>query len=181
MRKTRLLAIGGLFAALLAVFSQISIPLPFSPVPLSLGVLAVFLIGGLLPPRLALGSVLAYLAMGVVGIPVFAGFLAGPGRLLGPTGGYLVAYPLMALLVSWGQTRQKTVGFFSLAGWMVLSLGACYLLGTLWMTAYTGQGAWAVLGMAVFPFLPLDLCKALAGAALCLRLRRSLPSLTIAR
>ena len=124
---------------------------------------------------------MAYLAMGVVGIPVFAGFLAGPGRLLGPTGGYLVAYPLMALLVSWGQTRQKTVGFFSLAGWMVLSLGACYLLGTLWMTAYTGQGAWAVLGMAVFPFLPLDLCKALAGAALCLRLRRSLPSLAIGR
>ena len=110
MRKTRLLAIGGLFAALLAVFSQISIPLPFSPVPLSLGVLAVFLIGGLLPPRLVLGSVLAYLAMGVVGIPVFAGFLAGPGRLLGPTGGYLVAYPLMALLVSWGQTRPHTAG-----------------------------------------------------------------------
>ena len=78
MRKTRLLAIGGLFAALLAVFSQISIPLPFSAVPLSLGVLAVFLIGGLLPPRLALGSVLAYLAMGSLYRKVPGTPLTGP-------------------------------------------------------------------------------------------------------
>ena len=180
MTKTRSLVTAGLFTALLAVFSQIIIPLPFSPVPLSLSVLAVFLIGGLLTPKQAGGSVLAYLVMGMVGVPVFAGFLAGPGRIFGPTGGYLVAYPIMAFLVAWGASRKPRPGFLRLAGWMVVSLAVCYLLGTAWMMAYTGKDALAVLGMAVFPFLPLDLCKAVAAAAISVRLRRQLPLLFLA-
>ena len=180
MARTRSLVTAALFTALLVVFSQITIPLPFSPVPLSLSVLAVFLIGGLLPPKAAGGAVLAYLVMGIVGLPVFAGFLAGPGRIFGPTGGYLVAYPLMAFLVALGASRKGQPGFFCLAAWMAASLALCYLLGTIWMMAYTGRDALGVLGMAVFPFIPLDLCKAAAAAAVSVRLRRQIPSLSAA-
>ena len=175
MTRTHSLVTASLFTALMVVFSQITIPLPFSPVPLSLSLLAVFLAGGLLPPKLAGGSILAYVIMGVVGLPVFAGFLSGPGRILGPTGGYLVAYPLMALIVSLGLSGKQTPGFFRLVFWMLLSLAVCYLMGTAWMMAYTGKDALGVLGMAVFPFIPLDLCKALLAAAVSVRLRRQLP------
>ena len=173
--KTRSLVTAALFTALLVVFSQITIPLPFSPVPLSLALLAVFLMGGLLPPKWAGGAALTYLVMGIIGLPVFAGFLAGPGRIFGPTGGYLVAYPIMAFLIAFGSRKQKHPRFLSMAGWMILSLVVCYSLGTLWMMAYTGKDAVAVLGLAVFPFIPLDLCKAAAASAAAVTLRQQLP------
>ena len=88
----------GLFAAFTAVFSQIS--LPIGPVPISCSLIAVYLAGLFLPVKTAALSQLVYLLLGIVGVPVFAGFQSGAARLAGPTGGYLLVYPVMALLLS---------------------------------------------------------------------------------
>src|SRR3989441_90146 len=87
-------------AALVAVAAQVSIPLPGTPVPLTLQPLAVLLVGGLLGPALGAASMILYLALGAAGLPVFTPYgLPGLARLFGPTGGYLIAYPVAAFAV----------------------------------------------------------------------------------
>src|SRR5213083_1404006 len=87
-------------AALVAAAAQVSVPLPGTPVPMTLQPLAVLLVGGLLGAPLGASSLLLYLALGAAGLPVFTPFgVPGLGRLLGPTGGYLLAYPLAAFAV----------------------------------------------------------------------------------
>src|SRR5215204_6140633 len=85
-----------LMAAVTAVAAQIAIPLPFSPVPFTLQVLGVILSGLLLGPRYGALAQAIYLLIGAVGVPVFAQFRGGLGVLLGPTGGYLLSYPIAA-------------------------------------------------------------------------------------
>src|SRR2546428_7949724 len=83
--------------AVVAIAAQIAIPLPGTPVPMTLQPLAVLLVGGMLGPRLGAGALLSYLALGAAGLPVFTPFaVPGVGRLFGPTGGYLLAYPIAA-------------------------------------------------------------------------------------
>ena len=87
-----------LMAAVTAVAAQITIPLPFSPVPFTLQVLAVILSGLLLGPRHGALSQVVYVLVGAVGVPVFAQFSGGLGVVLGPTGGYILSYPLAAAI-----------------------------------------------------------------------------------
>src|SRR5213076_1029493 len=87
-------------AALVAIAAQIAIPLPGTPVPMTLQPLAVLLVGALLGPSLGAGSMILYLALGAAGLPVFTPYgLPGLARLVGPTGGYLLAYPVAAFAV----------------------------------------------------------------------------------
>ncbi len=90
-------------AALVAGAAQIAVPLPGTPVPMTLQPLAVLLVGGLLGARLGAASMVLYLALGIAGLPVFTPTvpLVGIARLVGPTGGYLLAYPVAAWVVGW--------------------------------------------------------------------------------
>lgn len=90
-------------AVLVALAAQVAVPLPGTPVPMTLQPLAVLLVGGLLGPRLGATSMVLYLALGIAGLPVFTPTvpLLGIARLLGPTGGYLLAYPVAAFAVGW--------------------------------------------------------------------------------
>lgn len=88
MNRTRRLTLTALFAALTAVLSQISFPIPFTPIVFTMGVMAVYLTAALLPKWNALLAQLVYLLLGAVGLPVFSGFNGGVGAILGPTGGY---------------------------------------------------------------------------------------------
>ncbi len=97
--KTTYLALCGLFAALTAICSWISIPLGFTPVPVNLGTLAVFLTAGLLGPKYGTISIAVYALAGAVGVPVFAGFRGGLGVLAGPTGGYIIGYIVAAFII----------------------------------------------------------------------------------
>ena len=108
--KLKQLVLTGLFAAFTAVCAIITIPLPVTLVTINLALLAVFLTGALLPKGAALGAQAVYLLLGLVGVPVFAGFAAGPGILMGPTGGYLIAYPVMAFLIA--LVKEKSKGRF---------------------------------------------------------------------
>jgi biotin transport system substrate-specific component len=91
----RILAVG-LGALVVALSAQIVVPVPFSPVPMTLQPLAVLVVGGLLGGTAGLAALLLYIALGIAGLPVFAGAGSGVARLLGPTGGYLLAFPVAA-------------------------------------------------------------------------------------
>ena len=172
--STRELTTCALLAALTAVCSQISIPLPM--VPLNLALLAVYLSGTLLGPMLGAASQLIFICVGAVGIPVFANFSGGVGVLAGPTGGYLLGY-LAAGLVTGLCTRGKP-GFWRLCGAMALGLLLCYTFGTIWFLVLTGKTLAGALAICVFPFLPGDALKIAAAAAVTLRLRGPLKAYT---
>ena len=166
--STRELVLCALFTAAMAVLSQIVVPMP--GVPFNLGVLGVFLCGGLLRPGAALLALLCYLLLGAVGVPVFAGFAGGPAALLGATGGYLMAYPVMAWLVA-RLVRLAGGGSFRRRFWaMAAALIPCYLLGTAWFAVYMDRSFAAAAMAACLPFIPFDLLKALLAAGLTRRL-----------
>ena len=92
------LAMTGLMAAVLCILGPISLPLPFSPVPISLGTLAVYLAAVILGGRLGTVSCALYLLLGLAGLPVFSGYAGGAAKLFGPTGGYLTGYLFLAMV-----------------------------------------------------------------------------------
>lgn len=162
-----------LMTALLAVCSQIAVPLPL--VPINLALLAVYLCALVLEGRWALISVGLYLLMGTVGLPVFAGFRGGPAALFGATGGYLLGYLCAAAvivpLVPWADTLWRRA--------LICALGllACYVPGTLWLMLMTGKALPQVLPLAVYPFLPGDALKIAMAASLAPRLRAAMSRL----
>lgn len=176
--KTKKIVVTAVFAALTAVFAQLAVPLPFSPVPVSLSLFAVFLCGAVLPMREALLSQLVYVLLGTVGVPVFAGFSGG---LMRPTWGYLLAYPLIALLTACGvrlaHGKSRAVWVALTAAFMLLSLAVCYTLGCLWFAFYTRQTVAAAFALTVTPFVPFDLMKAVAAAAISIPLNKALQKL----
>jgi biotin transport system substrate-specific component len=152
-------------SALVALCSHLALPLPFTPVPLTLQPFAVLLLGLLLTPRLAAAALAVYLAEGALGLPVFAPGLTGLAHLLGPTGGYLLAYPLAAPLISqlWRRTgRGFSAALVSAAAGNLLIL-AC---GALWLALLTRAALPIVLTQSVLPFLPGDALKIAAAAGL---------------
>lgn len=168
--ELRLLVFSALLLALLAVFSQIAVNLGF--IPINLALLAVFLIGFLLPFRWAVGTIAAYLLLGAAGIPVFAGFKAGVQTLFGYTGGYLLGYLFTVALVAWLSKRADSPLMRFLV--CLLALLACYIPGTLWFMHLTGRTLWDALSLTVIPFIPGDLLKCLAAALLAGRLKTAL-------
>ncbi len=171
-RRFALRAEAALFAAAIAVLSQVMIPLPM--VPVNLALLGVFLAGALLGPLGGALSVLYYLALGAVGLPVFAGFQGGLGVMLGKTGGFLAGYLPCVTLAGWLYLKQRggiAVRFLVFAG----ALLPLYAMGTLWFMRVTGRGVAESLGFCVFPFLPADAAKAALSALLAPRLRKAMP------
>lgn len=161
--KTRKLALAAMFAALTAVFSQIIVPLPFTPVMFSASLVAVFLTGAILDKKTALLSQFAYVLLGTVGVPVFSELSGGLHKIAGPTGGYLIAYPLMAVVISyaaekWGRSWRK------LSFAMLFSLLICYTVGTVQLMLVTGAPLLDALTMGVFPFVLFDIGKCLLSA-----------------
>lgn len=174
--KTARLLISALFAALTAVCSFISIPLPFTPVPVNLATLSVFLAGGLLGWRYGTVSQMVYLLLGAAGVPVFHNFTGGFGVLAGPTGGYIVGYVVAAFLTGWILDHCKNPAQFpALALSMTAGLFSCYLLGTAWFMASSASALIPALAACVFPFLPGDALKIIAA---CILVRKLRPVLT---
>lgn len=158
MDKFKKIAWISFFTALLILFSKISIPIPFSPVPFTLQVLGVLIIGLLLKPFYSFLIIFIYLLAGSLGLPVFAKG-GGLSYLLGPTGGFLFGFLLSAPFIGFLRDRLKTfagVIFAAVAGIFVI-----YLFGTLHLLFLTKKGFFAVLNFAVLPFIPFDLIKAI--------------------
>lgn len=175
--KTRDMALCALFAALLAVCAWLVIPI--GDVPFTLQTFGVFAALGLLGGKRGTIAIAVYLLLGAVGAPVFAGFKGGVGALLGVTGGYLVSYIFMGLIVI---AAEKLFGdrtiVFLIAG--VIALIICYAFGTAWfVVAYAktaGPISWAAaLGKCVIPFVLPDLAKLALAVFLRDRLKRYVP------
>ena len=166
--RTRQMVLTALAAALAAVISPWSIAI--GPISLTLGVFAAFFAGALLTPGWAFAAQLVYLALGCMGLPVFSGFVSGPQALLGPTGGYLAAFPLMALILSLFCRLSPRLPV-RLAG-VVLALAVCYVLGTAWFIHLSGNDLKTSLAWCVIPFIIPDFCKGLAALALVHQLER---------
>lgn len=162
--------------ALTAAAAQFSVPLPFTDVPLTLQPMVVVLGGLALGSRLGLASQALYLAAGIAGLPVFAASATLPPgilRLLGPTGGYLMAYPIAAFLSGYlaerGFDRRYLTSFFSmLAGLLVIYAGGVTWLGLFARTLTPGPsiGIAAALAAGVYPFVIADLVKLLVAAGI---------------
>lgn len=148
-----------IFTALTAVCSWISIPFT---VPFTMQTFAIFTALLMLGGKRGTVSVMVYLAIGAVGLPVFAGFSGGIGSLLGTTGGYLIGFLAMALLY-WLTVRETSPIWFKIAI-LVVGLFLCYAIGTAWFViVYTSTqgtvGVWTALLWCVIPYIIPDLAK----------------------
>ena len=168
MRRSALLYDAALVlgaSLVIALSAQVAIQLPFSPVPITGQTMAVLLVGALLGSRRGALAVLAYIAQGLAGLPVFAGGAAGLARLFGPTGGYLVGFVAAAFLVGWLAERGWDRRFGTTLAAMTLGNLVIYGVGALWLAVFVGglSRAWS---LGVVPFLPGDAIKIVLAAVL---------------
>jgi biotin transport system substrate-specific component len=155
----------GLGALLVALSAQVTVPVSFSPVPMTLQPLAVLIVGGLLGPTAGVAALIAYLAAGTLGFPVFAGGAFGVARLVGPTGGYLLAFPVAAGLVGWllrSRLGVLRVLLACVAGMVVIHVGGVAQLALL------GGDPALAFRVGFVPFLTGDLIKVGLAAAVIL-------------
>jgi len=153
--------------ALTAVAAQVSLPLPFTPVPFTFQPMIVLLGGALLGSRLGLASQVAYLALGVAGLPVFAaspGLPPGVARLLGPTAGYLLSYPLAAFTAGWLAERGFDRRYLTSVIAMGCGLAVVFAGGVAWLSVVWSRGVAGALAVGFTPFIVADALKLLVAA-----------------
>ena len=170
LSEARLPAIGAIaFAAALAAASQVAIPLPGTPVPITLQPLVVVLAGLVLGPRVAAASMAMYLAAGAIGLPVFAPVgMPGVARLVGPTGGYLLAYPAAAVVagvLGWRPVGAPRAAFARRAAAAAAGIAVLYVGGVAQLAVLTGNVVRAI-ELGVPPFVAFDALKAVVAAGL---------------
>jgi|SRR5579871_2026599 len=158
-----------LVTALTAAAAQISIPLPFTPVPFTFQPMVVLVGAMALGARLGMMSQIAYLALGIFGLPVFAASPALPqgiARLFGPTGGYLMAYPFAAYLVGTLAQRGCDRRYWTSVVAMLCGLSVVFASGVLWLGLFmpSAHGLSSALATGFSPFVIADLVKLLAAA-----------------
>lgn len=173
--KTLDLVYIAIFAVVMAICSWISIP---AAVPFTLQTFGVFMAVGVLGGKRGSLSVLIYLLLGAIGVPVFAGFSGGIGALLGTTGGYIIGFLFSALLM-WAMEVLLGRKTWVLGLSMVLGLIVCYAFGTVWfMTVYAREsgaiGLGTALGWCVIPFIIPDLIKIALALLLCKQLSKAI-------
>ncbi len=185
--------------AITAVMAQLAIPMP-GGVPMTLQTLAVTLAGVILGQQRGTISMVVYLLIGAVGVPVFSSFTGGAGVLIGPTGGFLWSFPAMALIIGYGADKEvcrtetasraastsradtgadntaRTYKNGSLGFWFFIILGTAvnYFVGTAAFCYLTGANLSAGIAACVIPFIPTAIIKALIGGLLGLRIKSAL-------
>jgi biotin transport system substrate-specific component len=157
-KQALLVVLGSLFVAICA---QVTIFLPL--VPITLQTFAVLAVGAAFGMRLGAATLALYVLEGLVGLPVFAEFRAGPAVLMGPTGGYLIGFIIAAALVGWFAERGYDRRVLSMFGVMMLGAAVLYIPGLFWLgQMFTGYDK--VLELGLYPFLWGDLLKAALAA-----------------
>jgi biotin transport system substrate-specific component len=149
------LVLGG--SLLTALSAQLHIVLPFSPVPITGQTFAVLILGALYGRTRGPGTVLTYLALGALGLPIFAGGAFGVARLIGPTGGYLVGFLAAACVVGLLSEQGWDRKPWTMAVSMIIGNAVIYVTGVLWLSRFVGWPA--ILSTGVLPFLASDALK----------------------
>lgn len=173
--EVRDLVLTAVFAALTSVISMLEIPI--HPIPITLGVFITLLSGVFLKPLYAFLSQVIHILLAICGLPVLAGMTGGIGVCFGPTGGYILATPFMALLVSiatnliiesrhsryqdntqdkmrFNKVENSIMGIF-----LLISIVFCYLFGTMYFCNVTDMNFFSALLVCVIPFIPFDIGK----------------------
>ncbi|MGN0290910.1 MAG: biotin transporter BioY [Lachnospiraceae bacterium] len=171
--NAKTIALIGLMAAVTCIMGPLSIPLPFSPVPISLTNLAIYLTIYVLGMKKGTLSYIIYLLLGFAGLPVFSGFTSGPAKLLGPTGGYLIGFIFLAIICGIFIEKWPTKRLLCFIG-MVIGTAVCYLFGTVWLAYQAGMSFYAALAAGVIPFIPGDLVKIVIAMILGTEIRKRL-------
>jgi len=173
---TRYMALTGVFAALISLSSQVSIP---GPVPHTLQIFFIMLAGLILGGRWGFTSVVVWVLLGAFGLPVFAQGKAGVAHLLGPTGGFLLGFALCALLVG-RLTERSSPAYGKTLAFMLLGLAVVYIVGLLGFMAsfafflHKPMTLDRAAALAVLPFVPFDLIKTLMAAYIGVKVRQAL-------
>ncbi len=175
MKKTKLsiqeICAIAIMTAVTVVLAQVSIPMPML-VPMTMQTFAVTLAGILLGAKGGAISMGIYLLLGAVGVPVFTGFKGGLQSLVGPTGGFLLSFPLMAYVIGRGTELRKQKGMFTLL--LILGTISNYVVGVAMYCVVMNSSVWTAVTACVLPFIPTAVIKAVLAAALGLKLRERL-------
>lgn len=170
-QSTSALTAAAMMTAVLCVLGPLSVPV--GPVPVAMANFGVSLAAWLLGPRYGALSVAAYLLLGAVGAPVFAGAGAGAAVLFGPTGGYLIGYLAQALIGGWAVERSGGRVLWSGLG-LAAGVAVSYAFGTAWFILQMGCTLPYALTVCVLPFIPFDAVKVVLASVLGSILRRAL-------
>ena len=162
----------GLFAAVIAVMAQISIPMPLG-VPMTMQTFAITLAAVVLGSKLSAIASLVYLA---VGVPVLANFSGGFDKFVGPTGGFLISFPLMAYIIGLGvEHRDSFKGAFVTA--VIVGTVVNYVVGVAMFVVVAHSTIAVGITACVLPFIPTAIIKAVLACAIGLNLRKRIPGL----
>lgn len=165
VNKTAEMTKMALMVAMNCVSAYIIIPLPFSLSPLALQTLIVNLTGYVLNAKQAFMTMLVYLLVGLAGVPVFTGGSAGPGKLFGPTGGYIIGFLFTAVFLAYFKGEKYSFKRYALLG-CVIGIPLIYVFGVVQLKLITGMGWDKAILTGALPFIPLDIVKCLAAAVI---------------
>lgn len=159
------LTLTALMTAVICVIAPYSIPIPISETPITLATFAVYITALVLGWKLASLSVIIYILIGIVGVPVFSSFGSGLQKVVGPTGGYLMGYIAAAFIAGWFADRFEKKPVLHVIG-LALGTIAIYTLGTIWMKYSLNLSFKGALTAGVLPYIPLDIIKIIAAMAI---------------
>lgn len=165
LEQTRQMTMMAIMIALNCVSAYIIVPLPFSLSPISLQTMIVNLTGFVLDAKHTFMAFVAYLLVGLAGVPVFTGGSAGPGKLFGPTGGYIFGFVVAAVINALLKGEKYSFKRYALIG-VVCSIPVIYLFGCVQLKLVTGMGWDKAIMSGALPFIPMDIVKAVAAAFL---------------
>lgn len=161
--RTKQMVLIALMTAVTCVLGPLSIPLPFSPVPISLTNFAIFLAIFVLGMKSGTISFIIYLLLGAVGVPVFSSFRGCFQVLAGPTGGYLIGFIFLALIMGFALDHFDRKLVPTIIG-MIIGMAVCYAFGTVWLAKLLSLSFKEGLMMGVIPYLPGDAAKIIIAA-----------------
>lgn len=161
--RTKQMVLIALMTAVTCVLGPLSIPLPFSPVPISLTNFAIFLAIFVLGMKNGTISFIIYLLLGAVGVPVFSSFRGGLQVLAGPTGGYLIGFIFLALIMGFALDHFNRKLVPTIIG-MIIGMAVCYAFGTVWLAKLLSLSFKEGLMMGVIPYLAGDAAKIIIAA-----------------
>lgn len=160
----------GMCAALMAIFSQLSIPLPFTSVPVTLQIFGLVVLAVIVGAKVATLSLIVFVILGAIGLPVFANFSGGFGVIVGPTGGYIIGFIIMAFLIGYASSKQNKILLFIVS---YIGVTIDLLLGTLYLKIVTGLNMQAALIAGLYPFILKDFIIIALAVAIGLRVKKS--------
>lgn len=165
-----------IFAAIICIAAPFSVQV--GPIPITLATFAIYLAGAILGGKRGMISVVVYIMLGAVGLPVFSNFNGGFSALLGPTGGYIIGYvPLVLLTGIFAEMNSKK--HWTMIIGMILGTAALYTFGTAWFMIMTESSLGRALSLCALPFIPGDALKIVCVAAVAMQLKSKLNSIML--